>query len=103
MHFTSKRNNAATCFIRSELFSNDHFSGVDRSAREILLIVELLIVDGGVDLTSTEEAPVERLLALLHLLVRLELHKDLDVDLGVGCLALPLLVDDHLHHLAGTQ
>jgi len=66
--------------------------GLVRSARKILLIVELLIVDGGVDLPTAEEATVEPLLAPFHLLVGLELHEDLDVDLCVGRLALALLV-----------
>ena len=69
------------------------------SAGEVLLVVELLIVDGGVDFAAAEEAAVERLLGLLHLLVALELYEDLHGNLRVGRLALPLLVDDHLHHL----
>jgi hypothetical protein len=62
-----------------------------RSARKILLIVELLIVNRRVDLPTAEEATVEPFLAAFHLLVGLELHEDLDVDLGVGRLALALL------------
>ncbi len=68
---------------------------IARSARKILLIVELLIVDGGVDLPTAEETTVEPLLAAFHLLVGLELHEDLDVDLGVGRLALALLVEQN--------
>ena len=69
------------------------------SAGEVLLVVELLIVDGGVDFAAAEEAAVERLLGLLHLLVALELYEDLHGHLRVGGLALPLLIDDHLHNL----
>jgi hypothetical protein len=39
----------------------------DRSAREILLIVELLIVEGSVDFPTAEEASIERLHTPLHL------------------------------------
>jgi hypothetical protein len=39
----------------------------DRLAREILLIVELLIVEGSVDFPTAEEASVERLHTPLHL------------------------------------